>query len=65
MKLLDLLNYSFYIIASWKDLYWMVGYKKFTSKIGGKGHSVVFNEENECVNAVIVVCRTENMHNDV
>lgn len=43
----------------------MVGYKKFTSKISGKGRSVVFNEENRCVNAVTVVYHAENMDPDV
>lgn len=41
----------------------MVGYKKFTSKISGKGHSVVFNEENRCVNAVVY--HIQNMDTDV
>lgn len=42
----------------------MAGHKS-TSKINGKGHSVVFDEENRSVNAVIVVCLTENVDTDV
>lgn len=35
------------------------------SKISGKGCYVVFNEEDRFVNAVTVVCDTENMDTDV
>lgn len=43
----------------------MVGYKQFTSKISGKGHFVVLNDENGCVNAVTTVYHTESMDTDV
>lgn len=43
----------------------MVGYKKFTSKISGKGHSGAFYEENRCVSAAIVAYHTENMDTDI
>lgn len=43
----------------------MVGHKKSTSKISGKGYSVVFDEENRGVNAVIMVCNTVNVDTDV
>lgn len=36
----------FNVIARWKDLYWVVGYKEFTAKISGKDHLVVFNKVN-------------------
>lgn len=38
--------FFFNIITRWKDLYWMVEYKMFTSKVSEKCHSVLFNEEN-------------------
>lgn len=43
----------------------MAGHKKPASKMSGKGHSVVFDEQNRSVNAVIVVCHTKNVDTDV
>lgn len=43
----------------------MAGNKKPTSKISGKGHSALFDEQNRSVNAVIVICHTKNVDMDV
>lgn len=63
MKLLGLLIFFHILLQAGK--YLMAGHKKPASKMSGKGHSVVFDEQNRSVNAVIAVCHTKNVDTDV